>query len=77
MASMTISIPVSHLVVMPDGSKRFYGYLQQGASYNTYSDSSGLVIPCDLYTAYKLGVIRADEVPDHLLAWWKLTLENN
>jgi hypothetical protein len=74
---MNINIPVSHLVVMPNGTKRFYSYLQQGASYNTYSDTSGLVIPCDLYTAYKLGVVPEGDIPNHLLAWWKLTLENN
>ncbi len=76
MGSITINVPVTHLVCMPNGEKRFYDMLMQGSSYNTWGDSSKIVIPVDLYTAWKIGMVPDYEIPDHVKAYWKLSVEN-
>lgn len=76
MGSITINVPVSHLVLMPNGERRFYNMLTAGATYTTWGDGASIVIPVDLYTAWKIGMVQDYEIPDHVKAYWKLSVEN-
>lgn len=76
MGNININIPVVHLVVLPSGERRAYNMLGNSSWTPFYGSEAQIVVPLDLYTAYKLGMVYEHEIPEHIRSWWAMTLEN-